>query len=57
MSEMVTALTGTGGISSSLLWGEAAAAAPLILIIFAFAFGFLILRRVLKGGSKGKLRV
>lgn len=57
MSEMVTALTGTNGITSSTLWTEAANAAPLIIGIFVFAFGYRIVRKVLKGGYKGKVNI
>lgn len=60
MSDFVQALinpsTGSG-ITSGALWTEATQAAPLIIAIFTFAFGFYIVRRVLKGGAKGKLKV
>lgn len=57
MSTLVTALTsGDNAITSSKLWTEVSAAAPLILTIFVFAFGYYIIRKVLKGGAKGKLR-
>lgn len=56
MSGMITALTAAeGGITSSNLWTEATAAAPLIIGIFIFAFGYRVFRRVLKSGSKGKV--
>ena len=57
MSGMITALTAQGGITSSSLWTEAAAAAPLIIGIFIFAFGYRIVRKLLKSGSKGKVNV
>lgn len=57
MSGMVSALTGTNGITSSTLWTEAANAAPLIIGIFVFAFGYRIVKKVLKGGYKGKVNV
>ncbi len=57
MGGFVTALTGTNGITSTALWTEVTAAAPLIIAIFIFAFGLYIVRKVLKGGSKGKLKV
>lgn len=55
MSGMITALTGTDGITSSALWTEVTAAAPLIIGIFIFAFGYRVVRKVLKSGSKGKV--
>lgn len=55
MSGMITALTGEGGITSSALWTEVTAAAPLIIGIFIFAFGYRVVRKVLKSGSKGKV--
>lgn len=58
MSGFVSALTNnTTGITSSALWTEVTAAAPLIVTIFVFAFGYRIVRRVLNGGSKAKLKI
>lgn len=57
MSGMVTALTGTDGITSSNLWTEVTAAAPLIIGIFIFAFGYRVVKKVIKGGAKGKVNV
>lgn len=56
MSSLITQLTAEGAITSTTLWGEVAHAAPLIITVFIFAFGYYVLRKVLKGGSKGKLR-
>ena len=56
MAGMVSALTNsTSGITSSALWTEVTAAAPLIIGIFIFAFGYRVVRKVLKSGSKGKV--
>lgn len=58
MESMVSALTNaTTGITSTTLWGEAVHAVPLIVGIFIFAFGYRIVRKVLKGGYKGKVNV
>lgn len=57
MSGFVTALTGTDGITSSNLWTEVTSASPLIIGIFIFAFGYYVVRKVVKGGSKGKLKM
>lgn len=56
MSGMIQALTNSQtGITSSALWTEAASAAPLIIGIFIFAFGYRIVKKLLKGGYKGKV--
>lgn len=57
MSGFITALTGEGGISSTSLWADVSAAAPLIIIIVSFAFGYYIVRKVVKGAAKGKVRM
>lgn len=57
MSGFVTELTGTNGITSANLWTEVTSAAPLIIGIFIFAFGYYVVRKVVKGGSKGKLKM
>lgn len=57
MSSFVTALTGEGGISSATLWADVTAAAPLIIIVIGFAFGYYIVRKVVKGAAKGKVRM
>jgi len=57
MSTMITALTtGESAITGSNLWNEVAAMAPLILTLFIFAFGIYKLGRLLRGGSRGKLK-
>lgn len=57
MSTLITALTsGNGALTGQTLWDEVAELAPLILTMFVFAFGIYELRKVLKGGSKGKLK-
>lgn len=57
MQQFVNALIGEGGISSATLWGDVTAAAPLIIIVIGFAFGYYIVRKVVKGTSKGKVRM
>ena len=44
-------------INSSTMWTEATNAVPLIGGIIVFALGFYIVRRVLKGASKGKFKI
>lgn len=58
MSSMISALTNsTTGITSTTLWGEAVNAVPLIVGIFIFAFGYRIVKRVLSGGYRGKVKI
>lgn len=44
-------------INSTTMWTEATAAVPLIGGIIVFALGFYIVRKVLKGASKGKFKM
>lgn len=44
-------------LSSDNLWGAVASVAPILGVILVFTVGFTIVRRVLKGGAKGKLSV
>lgn len=58
MSGFITALTAAeGGLTSANMWTEAAGAATLIASIAIFAFGYRIIRKVVKGGSKGKVNM
>lgn len=54
MQAFVTALTGSNGISADALWGAVTAVAGLIVIGVLFAFGYRMVKKVLKGISKGK---
>ena len=57
MADFVTAITATGKLTSASMWTEAAHAVDLIVAIAVFAFGYNIVRRVIKGAAKGKLRM
>ena len=54
MQAFITALTGTNGISADALWGAVTACASIIVIGVLFAFGYRMVKKVLKGLSKGK---
>lgn len=56
VNQLISPTSGTA-LTSSTLWAEVTAAAPLIVTIFVFAFGYRIVRRVLNGGSKAKLKI
>lgn len=58
MSNFVSAITATsGGLTSANLWGEAANAATLIAAIAIFAFGYRIVKKVVQGASRGKVKM
>ena len=44
-------------LSADNLWGAVASVAPLIGVVLVFTIGYTIVRRVLKGGAHGNLRV
>lgn len=58
MSDFITAITNsTTGITSATLWGDVTAAVPLLVIIIGFAFGYYVVKKVVKGAAKGKVRM
>ena len=54
MTDFITALTGTDGITAANLWTAITGAAGLIAVAVLFAFSYKILKKVVKGISKGK---
>lgn len=54
MSDFITALTGADGITAANLWTAITAAASLIAVAVLFAFGYRIIKKVVKGISRGK---
>lgn len=52
MKDIVSQLT--SGITSSGLFGTVSEVMPFIIIMVAFAFGYRVLRKAVKGASKGK---
>lgn len=54
MDAFVTALTGTNGITAANLWAAVTAVASIIVIGVLFAFAYRMVKKVLKGISKGK---
>lgn len=55
MSGFITALQ--TNLTSANLWGELAAAGAFIGLMVIFAFGYRVVRKVIKGSSKGKSNV
>lgn len=55
MNNAVSTLATT--VSSDALWGVFASAIPYISVVVLAAFGFYLIRRMLKGLSKGKAKI
>ena len=55
MEDIVTQLT--TGITSDGLFGTVAEIIPFVIIMIGFAFGYKVLRKAVKGASKGKANV
>lgn len=55
MTQIVSSLT--TGITSAGLFGTVAEIMPFIVIMIGFAFGYKVLRKVVKGASKGKAAI
>lgn len=54
MTAFITALTGTDGITSANLWAAITPAATVVGIVVLFALSYRVLRKLVKGVSKGK---
>lgn len=57
MAGFITGLTGADGVTSANLWAQITAAAGFLAAIVIFAFGYRIVRKMIKGVSKGKANV
>lgn len=55
MTNAVSTLATT--VSSDALWGVFAQAIPYISVVVLAAFGFHLIRRMIKGLSKGKAKI
>lgn len=55
MDAIVSSLT--TGVTSAGLFGTVAQIMPFIVIMIGFAFGYKVLRKVVKGASKGKANI
>ena len=55
MQAIVSALT--NGITSAGLFGTVAEIMPFVVVMIGFAFGYKVLRKVVKGASKGKSNI
>ena len=57
MSDFITALTGTNGITANSLWGVLTNLVPYLVIIIPVALGFYFVRKLIKGTAKAKVRM
>ncbi len=55
MEGIVTQLT--SGVTADLLFGTVSKIFPFIVIMIGFSFGYKVLRKAVKGASKGKVGV
>lgn len=55
MSSIVTQLT--TGITSAGLFGTVSEIIPFVIIMIGFAFGYKVLKKAVKGASKGKANI
>lgn len=54
MEAFLTALTGANGINQTTLWGAIVPVATTVGIVVIFALSYRVLRKLVKGVSKGK---
>lgn len=47
----------TDGITSAGLFGTVAEIIPFVIIMIGFAFGYRVLKKAVKGASKGKANI
>lgn len=45
------------GLSATAMWGAISDAAPLIITLVLFALAFYLVRKLIKGAGKGKIRM
>lgn len=55
MTDFITKFESTW--NSAAMWGELSSAGALIGSVVVFAFGYYVVRRVVKGVSKGKAKI
>lgn len=57
MSGVITALTGSNGLTASTMFGVVADIVPFIVMIVPVALGVYFLRKLIKGAGKAKVRM
>lgn len=56
MAGFITGLTGENGVTSANLWAQITAASAFLGAVVIFAFGYHVVRKIVKGVSKGKAK-
>lgn len=56
MAGFIAGLTGENGVTSANLWAQITAAAGFLGAVVIFAFGYYVVRKIVKGVSKGKAK-
>lgn len=57
MGTVATALIGESGINATTLTAQITPLVPVIVAFALFVFGFTMIKKLIKGASKGKLKV
>lgn len=57
MDALVSALTGTGGITSTTMFAALADVAPLVILGLTVGFSLTVIRRVVRGLGHGKAKI
>jgi len=58
MDTVITALSsGTSGLTPAMFFGTIADIVPFLVVIVPVAFGLVMLKKLIKGASKGKVRM
>jgi len=57
MDSVITALTGVGGLTAATFFDTIADAVPFLVILVPVAYGLSVLKKLIKGASKGKVRM
>ena len=57
MSSVITALTGTNGLSASTFFTVVADLMPLVVVLVPVALGVYFLRKLIKGAGKAKVKM
>jgi hypothetical protein len=56
MAELVAALIGGSGITSTTFYSQVTLLAPFIVLLVPISFGLYELRKMIKGSAKGKVK-
>ena len=57
MDAFITALTGAKGLSAASFYGVLTSLVPYLVVIIPVALGFYLVRKLIKGSAKAKVRL